>query len=393
MSKAAARKSAGKESEATVKAGWQTKSFEDCIESVKYTRKIQRKDFLDDGQFSIISQEAEFTNGYWDDEADVFKVSTPVVIFGDHTQVLKYVDFDFVLGADGVKILQPHDFLCSKFFFYQLQATSFTSLGYARHYRLLKELEVRYPPLPEQQRIVAILDEAFANIATAKANAEKNLRNARALFESHLSAVFSQRGSGWVEKPLVELCTFSSGGTPSKNNSSYWSGKIPWISGRDMKSTRLSDSLLHISQSAVDESSTHMAPEGTLLILVRGMGLAHGAQIAELMVSCAFNQDIKGIHPEPYLIPRYLLFALRDRINASNTVLSNAAHGTLKIDSTELHSVMIPFPPHEQQQKIVKTIDSLTVETQSLTHLYERKLAALDALKKSLLHQAFTGQL
>jgi len=131
-----------------MKKGWQTKSFEDCIESVKYTRKIQRKDFLDEGQFPIVSQEAEFTNGYWDDEADVFKVSSPVVIFGDHTQVLKYVDFDFVLGADGVKILPPRNFLRPKFFFYQLQAANFTSLGYARHYRLLKDLEINYPPSP-----------------------------------------------------------------------------------------------------------------------------------------------------------------------------------------------------------------------------------------------------
>ena len=185
-----------------MKKGWQTKPFEDCIESVKYTRKIQRKDFLDDGQFPIVSQEAEFTNGYWDDEADVFKVSTPVVIFGDHTQVLKYVDFDFVLGADGVKILPPRDFLRPKFFFYQLQAANFTSLGYARHYRLLKELEINYPPLAEQQRIVGLLDEAFEGLATAKANAEKNLQNARALFESHLQSVFTQRGPGWVEKKL-----------------------------------------------------------------------------------------------------------------------------------------------------------------------------------------------
>lgn len=160
-----------------------------------------------------------------------------------------------------------------------------------------------------------------------------------------------------------------------------------------MKSTRLSDSLLHISRSAVDESSTRMAPAGALLILVRGMGLAHGAQIAELMVPCAFNQDIRGIHPEPDLIPRYLLFALRDRINSSDTVLSNAAHGTLKIDSDELQSVMIPVPPHEHQQRIVTTIDSLTEETQRLESLCQQKLAALDALKKSLLHQAFAGAL
>jgi len=79
---------------ARLKKGWALKPFESCIAPVKYTRKIQRKDFLDEGQFPIVSQEAAFTNGYWNNEADVFKVSTPVVIFGDHTQILKYVDCD-----------------------------------------------------------------------------------------------------------------------------------------------------------------------------------------------------------------------------------------------------------------------------------------------------------
>jgi len=257
----------------------------------------------------------------------------------------------------------------------------------------IQEFEIELAPLPEQQRIVAILDEAVEGIATAKANAEKNLQNARAIFESHLKFVFGRRGKGWVEKRLDELCTFCSGGTPSKQNASYWMGKIPWISGRDMKSTRLSDSFLHISKAAVEESATRMAPPGTLLILVRGMGLAHGAQIGELMVPSAFNQDIRGIHPTPELLPRYLLFALRDGINSSDTVLSNAAHGTLKIDSNELQKVRIPFPPREQQLRLVASIDSLAEHTERLASVYERKLVALDALKMSLLHQAFAGQL
>jgi type I restriction enzyme, S subunit len=138
-------------------------------------------------------QEAEFINGYWDDEADVFKVSTPVVLFGDHTQVLKFVDFDFVLGADGVKILRPRSFLNPKFFYYQLQAAELPSLGYARHYRLLKELEMRVPQLSEQQRIVGLLDEEFAGLASARTNAEKNLQNARALFESYLLSVLRNK--------------------------------------------------------------------------------------------------------------------------------------------------------------------------------------------------------
>jgi type I restriction enzyme S subunit len=138
--------------------GWVEKPFEDCIEDVKYTTKIQRKEFLEEGEFPIVSQEAEFTNGYWDNAADVFKVTRPVVIFGDHTQVLKYIDFDFVLGADGVKLLPPKPFLNPKFFFYALRSAPLKSLGYARHYRLLKELQIGYPDTNTQVSIAKKLD-------------------------------------------------------------------------------------------------------------------------------------------------------------------------------------------------------------------------------------------
>jgi len=257
----------------------------------------------------------------------------------------------------------------------------------------LGAVSIPTPPIPEQQRIVAILDQAFADIEKARANAEQNLKNARELFDSYLQQVFSQRGEGWVDKPLGDACTFSSGGTPSKKNSSYWIGNIPWVSGRDMKSTQLSDSLLHISQSAVNESSTRMAPAGSLLILVRGMGLAHGAQVAELTVPCTYNQDIKGIHPNSELVSRYLVFALRFQINCSDSILSSAAHGTLKIDMAELKNVIIPVPPTNQQRNIVNRINSLNAEVNNLETIYKRKLKALTELKKSLLKKAFSGQL
>ena len=123
------------------------------------------------------------------------------------------------------------------------------------------------------------------------------------------------------------------------------------------------------------------------------MGLAHGAQISELMVSCAFNQDIRAIQPEQNVVPRFLLFALRTRINHGENVLSNAAHGTLKIDMDELRNVEVPIPIPEEQRRIVRTIDDLSSETQRLESIYQQKLAALSELKKSLLRQAFSGQL
>ena len=101
------------------KKNWQQKKLKDCIEKVFYTKKIQKKDFLKKGKFPIISQEENYINGYWDNEIDVFRIKNqPIVIFGDHTRVIKYIDFDFILGADGVKIIKPIYKINPKFFYY-----------------------------------------------------------------------------------------------------------------------------------------------------------------------------------------------------------------------------------------------------------------------------------
>ena len=257
----------------------------------------------------------------------------------------------------------------------------------------LNQFTIPVPGMMKQQRIVSILDEAFEGIATAKANAEKNLQNAREVFKSHLQSALTQKRSGWKEKSLDSIATFSSGGTPSKQNASYWNGPIPWVSGRDMKTDRIGDTVLHISRAAVEASATRIAPIGSLLILVRGMGLANGVAIAELVAPCAFNQDIKGIRANPGIDPRFLLFSLRTKLSESDQILSNAAHGTLKIDMEVLQSITLLIPSLEIQREAVKQIDEIQEETKHLESIYREKLSSLDELKQSLLNRAFNGDL
>ena len=171
--------------------GWVAKPFDDCLEDVRYTTKIQRKEFLENGEFPVVSQEAEFINGYWNNSADVFTVAKPVVIFGDHTQVLKYIDFDFVLGADGVKILSPKPFLHPKFFFYALRAAPLKSLGYARHYRLLKELRIYHPHLGQQAAISEQLDALSEETQRLESLYQRKLDALDALKQSLLHQAFS----------------------------------------------------------------------------------------------------------------------------------------------------------------------------------------------------------
>lgn len=198
-----------------MKQGWVILPFENCIKKVKYTAKIASSDYLTTGAYPIISQEEEMISGYWDKKEDVFAVSSPVVIFGDHTRVLKYVDFDFVLGADGVKILQPTDCLDAKFLMYFLKSCKIPSLGYSRHYKLLKEISVPVPERAEQERIVGELDCLSGIIAAKRAQ----LRELDTLAQSIFYTMFGDpitNDKGWQTKKWENLLTIVNGKNQKK---------------------------------------------------------------------------------------------------------------------------------------------------------------------------------
>jgi type I restriction enzyme S subunit len=375
--------------------GWKTEFFEDCIEKVTYTQKIQRKDFLNEGAHPVVSQEEGLINGYWNKKADLFRVSTPIVVFGDHTKVLKYVDFDFVLGADGVKILQPRAFLIPKFFFYQLQAANLDSLGYARHYKLLKELQIAYPMHQEQQRIVGILDEAFEGIATAKANAERNLQNARALFESHVESVFTQRGKEWVERSLGECVEDVSTGPFGSllHKSDYQSGGIPLVNPINIEGEEIfPDDRKAVGTLTAQRLARYALRENDIVIARRGE-IGRCAVVSREQSGWLCGTGCFVIRPSDKTDPYFLTHLLRSRPYREK-LEGTAERATMpSISNNDLANLLIWLPPVPQQRRMLNLIEELSRETQRLALLYERKFTALEALKKSLLHQAFTGEL
>jgi type I restriction enzyme S subunit len=373
-----------------MKAGWKTKPFEECTQKITYTPKVQRKDFLNDGTYPIISQEEHFINGYWNNEADIFKVTTPVIIFGDHTKVLKYIDFDFVLGADGVKVLQPKEFLVPKFFFYQLHATNLESLGYARHYKLLKELDIIFPPLPEQQRIVGILDEAFEGIAVAKANAERNLQNARTLFKSYLQSVFAKNGKGWIVRTIGEVCTLRSGTTVGAALEKS-AGDLPYLKVADMAHAGNEIEIFSSSRflDTTDIGKNAVLPSGATIFPKRGGSILTNKKRLTAVPICA-DLNIMGVIPGKNILPKFLYFYF---LNVDMRQIGSGS-SIPQINNYDIEPLAISFPESvDQQAEIVCIFEKLSTETQHLESIYQQKLTALEELKKSLLHQAFTGQL
>lgn len=251
---------------------------------------------------------------------------------------------------------------------------------------------VAVPPLPEQQRIVALLDEAFAGLATAKANAERNLQNAREVFEAHLEVVISSRQEGWEEKALGELCTIARGGSP-RPISEYLTTEPTGVNWVKISDATLSGKYIYKTAQAIKPegvSRSRMVNDGDFILsnsmsfgrpyIMRTSGCIHDGWLVLSSYASSLEQD-------------YLYYVL-----GSGPVYRQfdylAAGSTVRNLNIELASrVVLPVPPKEIQRAIVKRVECLSAETQRLTQLYERKLAALEELKKSLLQQAFNGEL
>jgi type I restriction enzyme S subunit len=236
-------------------------------------------------------------------------------------------------------------------------------------------MPIPVPPLPEQQRIVGILDEASEGIATAKANAEKNLQNARGLFESHLQSVFSQRGKGWVEKTLGETCeNLDSNRVPITRNKRI-AGEYPYYG----------------ASGVVDHVSDYIFDEDLLLVSEDGANLLARTYPIAFSVSGKVwvNNHAHVLRFADLVTQRFMEFYLNS-IKLDSYVSGMAQP---KLNQKSLNSIPVPAPPLRRQKTVVQKLDALSKETQRLESLYRQKLAALDALKKSLLHQAFNGKL
>lgn len=255
----------------------------------------------------------------------------------------------------------------------------------------LREIPVPLPPLSEQRRILSLLDEAFDSIATAKANAEKNLQNARALFESHLQYVFTQRGKGWKDKTLEQISTTFGRGKSRhrpRNDPTLYGGKYPFIQTGDVRNAGHFITEFSQTYSEAGLAQSKLWPKGTICITIA----ANIAETGILGFDACFPDSVIGVVPNPAEAEigfvEYLLQSFKVRIQAMG---QGSAQANINMGTFE--NERFPFPSVVEQRQIVTNLDALSEKTQRLESIYQQKLAALDELKKSLLHQAFSGAL
>ena len=255
----------------------------------------------------------------------------------------------------------------------------------------ISQVQISYPhSLPEQQRIVAILDEAFAGIATAVANTEKNLANARELFDSYLNNVFTQKGEGWVEKKLGDVCVLKSGTTVSKDLE-ISSGEVPYLKVADMNHAGNEIEIVGSSRflNKSDLGRNAIFPIGTTIFPKRGGAILTNKKRLTAVPICT-DLNIMGVIPSGALVPKFLYFYF---LNVDMRKLGSGS-SIPQINNYDIEPLAISFPQVIAEQKeIAKTLEELSSETHHLQSLYQHKRTTLAALKQSILHKAFSGAL
>lgn len=310
-------------------------------------------------------------------------------------------------GSSEFFVIRPTAILDTEYLYYFLSRASFRvegarSMGGAvGHQRVTKEFIESYPvpvpPLPEQQRIVAILDEAFEGLALAAANAEKNLKNARELFDGYLDSVFSATGSGWVRTKLgkeIDLLTgfaFKSGGYTEADDSVYLlrgdnivQGTLRW---QDVKKWPVSD---------VERYAKFLLHADDVVIAMDRTWVKSGikyAVIQEQDLPCLLLQRVARLRALPRLDTEFLQFLIASPQFSKYVLSIQTGLGVPHISGPQIEGFDFHMPTRNEQRRICAVLGSLTMNISQLTETYQKKLGSLVKLKQSLLSKAFAGDL
>jgi len=372
-----------------VKEGWVTKKLGEVCE-LAYGKALPDKDRMQNGKYPAFG-----ANGI-KDRTDKFLYGKPSIIIGRKGSAGELCLTDGPFWALDVTYYVKHDpkEYDLKFLYYLLSLQNLPKLARGVKPGINREqvsvISAPIPSLLEQQHLVAILDTAFADLAKAKANAEKNLANAKELFESYLHEVFSKRGEGWVEKSIGDICSLKSG-TSVNVSLEKSSGDLPYLKVADMtyggNEAEITTSSRFLNM--IDTGRNSIFPVGTTIFPKRGGAILTNKKRLTATPICA-DLNIMGVIPPANLSPRLLYYYF---LNVDMRLLGSGS-SIPQINNYDIAPLTIAFPKdQEQQNKIVKKLDGLSQGTQHLESLYQRKLTALDELKQSILRKAFSGEL
>ncbi len=197
----------------------------------------------------------------------------------------------------------------------------------------------------------------------------------------------------WEVIPLGFLITMSGGLTPSMGSPEYWDGDIPWVTPKDMKQPKISDSIDHVTEIALEKTALALIPINTILVVVRGMILAHSFPTALTERPVTINQDMKALRAGEKLEVDYLYWCLTGFGRVFSALAQESAHGTRKMETETIKKFAFPLPPRNEQREIARHLDEEMKRLDDLWLAAERTIARLAEYRTALITAATTGRI
>ncbi len=381
--------------------GWAIVSFAESCDKISLNGiKIKQKQYLTEGKYPVVDQGQALIGGYFDDEKLIVPGKPPYVIFGDHTRVKKYINFRFIAGADGVKVLKPFAFLNEKLFFYFLHCIKLPDKGYARHLQFLEKTDIPLPPLSEQHRIVAKIEELFSSLdkgIESLKTAQQQLKIYRQAvlkwaFEGKLTnknIVEGELPDGWQNKKINELGRVETGTTPSKKNPNFYSDEYPFYKPTDLNAgNNVVSSTDGLSELGIKEA--RFVPASSTLVTCIGATIGKTGFIKK---GGGFNQQINAIIPSKEHNPKFIYYQAVSP-DFQKQIQNNASATTLPIlNKGKFENLTMVCCLPEEQQTIVAEIESRLSVCDKIEESIEHSLKQAEALRQSILKKAFEGKL
>ncbi|WP_005035787.1 restriction endonuclease subunit S [Holophaga foetida] len=371
-----------------MKHGWKVFPFTEAIEDVSAGNlKTPQSEFLVSGQFPVVDQGKALVAGYGNDPTRLCKTHLPAIVFGDHTRCFKFIDFPFCIGADGVKVLRPKVEADEKYLFHFLCNVELIDAGYDRHFKHLKRIDVVIPPLPEQRRIAAILDQAEALRAKRRAALAKLDTLAQSIFiEMFGDPALNLRK--WPISTIAEVAEQVTDGehlTPLRSSEG-----IKLLSARNIRDGFIDfGNVDYIPQSEHERIKRRCNPSrGDVLISCSGsIGRVASVEVDEpfsLVRSAALVRPRSSVIHNKFLEHYLRTPALRARMEKRANASSQA-----NLFQGQIRELPVLVPPMAEQRRFV----ALMMAVDQLAIPYHTSALHLDSLFASLQHRAFRGEL
>ena len=403
----------------TQKGLWKTCPVADSFVKNEVGRRnqIPAKDIALSGRFPVVDQGQQFVSGYCDDKDRVIDFDLPLIIFGDHTRCLKYVDFPFILGADGTKVLLPDKKIFDpKFYYYALVALELPSRGYNRHFKSLVERSIPLPPLPEQKKIAQILSTVQRAIEAQERIVRTTTELKKALMHKLFTEGIPRRSLGeggpprnepqkqteiglvpesWQLKPLGELCAKPDGALQTGpfgsqlHKHEYQEEGVAVVNPTHLAGNRINhERVPRVSEGVADRLAKHRLRKLDILFARRGeigrQGMVTEPEVNWLCGTGCFLVRARN----PLIDNRFLSFYFATEplvkwlyAHAAGAIMPN-------LSNTVMMRLPVFLPDLDSQRRIVEVFESLGKKVD----VAESKLANLQDLFRTLLHELMTAK-